>query len=329
MKKTLFFTIITGLQLTAFTQTADFETPLMQADTAWFGQDQVTDGDTTFTTGGFTFENTYTAAWFSFTGWAYSNSMDMTTPGYNNQFSVITGTGENGSNQFGLCYVNGNNRMFAENGAPLNLSGTYVSNTTYAYLSMRDGDAYGKKFGDSTDANGTIDGTNGADWFLLTIYALGIDSTYTGDSVNFYLADFRFADNSLDYIVNTWEYVDLSTLGTVYGLDFKLSSSDEGTWGMNTPAYFAMDNLTGGYAKIANTNKDLVRVYPNPSSGIFYLNSPKSYNYQVIDMAGKVLMEKQTSGNKELIDLSAVENGMYFISLKNEHENITKRLIKQ
>ena len=28
-----------------------------------------------------------------------------------------------------------------------------------------------------------------------------------------------------------------------YGLDFGLISSDNGEWGMNTPAYFAMDNL--------------------------------------------------------------------------------------
>ena len=31
---------------------------------------------------------------------------------------------------------------------------------------------------------------------------------------------------------------------TVYGLEFALSSSDNGTFGMNTPAYFAMDSLS-------------------------------------------------------------------------------------
>ncbi|MCV6038158.1 DUF4465 domain-containing protein, partial [Escherichia coli] len=32
-------------------------------------------------------------------------------------------------------------------------------------------------------------------------------------------------------------------LGTVSGLQFALSSSDSGAFGMNTPAYFAMDSL--------------------------------------------------------------------------------------
>ena len=62
-------------------------------------------------------------------------------------------------------------------------------------------------------------------------------------TVDFYLADYRFADNSKDYIVENWEYVDLSSLGVVKSLEFSLNSSDAGVFGMNTPAYFAMDDL--------------------------------------------------------------------------------------
>jgi len=64
------------------------------------------------------------------------------------------------------------------------------------------------------------------------------------DSVNFYLADYRFADNDSDYIVNSWKYVDLSTLGGVDTYEFDLSSSDTGAFGMNTPAYFCMDQFS-------------------------------------------------------------------------------------
>ena len=61
--------------------------------------------------------------------------------------------------------------------------------------------------------------------------------------MDFYLADFRFADNSLDYIVRDWRFVDLSGLGVVSRLEFDLASSDSGAFGINTPAYFAMDSL--------------------------------------------------------------------------------------
>jgi hypothetical protein len=61
--------------------------------------------------------------------------------------------------------------------------------------------------------------------------------------VEFFLADYRFADNGLDYIVDSWEYVELASLGVVKSLEFGLSSSDAGALGMNTPGYFALDTV--------------------------------------------------------------------------------------
>ena len=44
--------------------------------------------------------------------------------------------------------------------------------------------------------------------------------------VEFYLADFRSAEDSLDYIVNDWRWIDLSNLGNVDSLQFTMNSSD-------------------------------------------------------------------------------------------------------
>jgi MYXO-CTERM domain-containing protein len=38
--------------------------------------------------------------------------------------------------------------------------------------------------------------------------------------------------------------VSLASLGAVQSLRFSLASSDTGEYGINTPAYFAMDNLS-------------------------------------------------------------------------------------
>ena len=64
----------------------------------------------------------------------------------------------------------------------------------------------------------------------------------TGD-VTLYLADFRFGDNSQDYIIDAWTAVNLSSLGQVKTLEFSVSSSDTGDFGINTPTYFAIDNI--------------------------------------------------------------------------------------
>ena len=117
--------------------------------------------------------------------------------------------------------------------APTLLNSAYFTNTTYAALSMQNGDGFAKKFGGLTGDD--------PDYFKLTITGFN-GATMTG-SVDFFLADFRFANNSQDYIVTDWTSVSLSGLGAVTRLGFEVASSDVGQWGMNTPAYFAMDTL--------------------------------------------------------------------------------------
>ena len=65
----------------------------------------------------------------------------------------------------------------------------------------------------------------------------------TTGTKDFYLADCRSEDSTDWYILNTWAYMDLSPLGAVRQIRFTLSSSDTGTYGMSTPAYFCYDNL--------------------------------------------------------------------------------------
>jgi hypothetical protein len=100
---------------------------------------------------------------------------------------------------------------------------------------MKNGDSFAKKFGGPTG--------NDPDFFLLTVQGFGAGGAPT-ETVNFYLADYRFTNTSLDYIVSGWRTVDLTTLGAATRLTFGLSSLDTGPFGMNTPAYFALNNLT-------------------------------------------------------------------------------------
>ena len=75
----------------------------------------------------------------------------------------------------------------------------------------------------------------------MTITGKDADEDVTG-VIEFYLADFRFDDNSEDYIIDAWTAVDLSSLGQVKTVEFSVSSSDTGDF-INTPTYFAIDNI--------------------------------------------------------------------------------------
>ena len=104
----------------------------------------------------------------------------------------------------------------------------YVTNNSYAYYSVVDGGAYCRKF-----AKG--------DYFALKVY--GWTGSAVVGPVTVYLADYRSEKESEWFALKDWTFVNLDTLGEVKGLFFEMESTDSGQWGINTPTYFALDNL--------------------------------------------------------------------------------------
>jgi hypothetical protein len=159
---------------------------------------------------------------------------------------------------------------------PSKINGLYINNTTYAALDMLNGSAYSKKFGGTSG--------NDPDWFKITVAGKDINGTTLG-SVDFYLADYRFTNNAEDYIVTDWTWLDLSSIGpNVTTLHFSLSSSDNGAWGMNTPAYFAIDEisttptLSGPAEDYSNPFDAGVPGFVGPAGdGITTSNAPANY----------------------------------------------------
>lgn len=223
-------------QACARTFISTFDDLTLDPESYWNGSDE----SGGFQSGTAYFLNNYDPDYQSWDGFACSNTTDTTTPGFVNQYSAITGSGVEGSASYGVAYwspwaSNYPTISFTDTVDGYDVSGMYMTNTTYAYLSMRDGDAYAKQFGGPTGDD--------PDWFLLEIYGVAADASLVGP-VSFYLADFRFSDNNQDYIVSEWTWVDLSSLGPIIGLVFQMSSSDtDPNFGMNTPGYFAVDNI--------------------------------------------------------------------------------------
>ena len=153
---------------------------------------------------------------------------------YNAGGAITTSAGHN-SNKFAVAYVSSYNGSYPTItfDEPVKVSSFYVNNTTYAVSSMMNGDSFAKKF---------VQG----DWFKLIIkgYALvdDDDPIYTKE---LYLADYRSTDSSQWSMITTWTLYNAigSESSKVEKLVFDLASSDTGDYGMNTPAYFAIDDL--------------------------------------------------------------------------------------
>lgn len=197
----------------------------------------------TWNHGGVDFNNTYSVFPFfeSWSGFSWSNVVETTTPGFENQYASFAGGGSNGAGvaNAGENYIVGfGNQSYFNLPEQITLESVDVTNTTYAGLSMRDGDAFAKAFG----------GESGNDPDFFSIEFTGYDAVDLGGaeigSVEFFLSDFRFSDNNLDYIVDQWTHLDLSALGSARSIGISFTTTDVGMFGPNTPSYVALDNLT-------------------------------------------------------------------------------------
>ncbi|MFM6945554.1 MAG: MopE-related protein [Flavobacteriales bacterium] len=72
-------------------------------------------------------------------------------------------------------------------------------------------------------------------------------------------------------------------------------------------------------------------VAPNPTSAQvqLILNKTIALSIQLLDLNGKVLTTLTTEQKEITLDLSAFENGVYFIELQNAQNKVTHRVIKQ
>lgn len=189
--------------------------------------------DLVYASGGASFNNNNAGYW---DGFAYSTTSDTTTAGFGNQYSAYS-TGNSGTYAVAYPgYLTPTTISFATDVAPVSVD---LANTTYAYLSMLNGDGIAKKFETGTGAAG--------DWFSVTLTGYDAAHVSTG-AVTFYLANFQFENNSLDYILADWTTVDLTGLGGgVRSIELSWDSSDTSVFGgetyVNTPTYVAIDNL--------------------------------------------------------------------------------------
>lgn len=302
----------------------DFEDhPLAGAET----HDNGSDGVGAFDFGGTTFDYIYNAAGDYFSGFAISNHTDVTTPGFMNQYSAYTGGGANGSSNFAIFYSFGNGGINT-NDAAVRIDSFQLTNTTYAYLSMQDGDGYGKQFGSIYNADGVVDGTNGEDFFVVTIYGESFDQTQI-DSIDFYLADYRFADNTLDYIVDSWNTIDLTGFGfDVASVRFAFASSDNNSFGLKTPAYIAIDNVaTQSVSGLDTKLAENYTVSPNPAIDVITVKGGVGA-LEVRNAIGQTIWSQEHISTSQ-IDLDAFESGVYFITLKDDSGVRTKQFVKQ
>ena len=222
--------------------TATFENLYLDNESFWAGPDtkgtvmEGAYGDEmvgSFVSGSYQFSNSYNTSYGSWSGFAYSNrtatDFNTITP---DQYNSVVGHGYDNSENFAVAFNGGEIKVL---NAPLtgdSIRGCYITNSAWTantILNAKESD-YAHKF-----AKG--------DWMKITFTGHRADGTEA--TVDYYLADYRAAKEADYYCLDTWQWVDLRSLGKVTSITYSLSGSDSGQYGLNTPAYFCLDNFNG------------------------------------------------------------------------------------
>jgi hypothetical protein len=258
MKKHLLFAASAIMAMTAFTscqkqdnagepdfKVVTFENQKLNADGFWIGVPEgnsysynddwggttTTYTDNVYNEGPVSFPvtyNLYTSAYGTsdyWSGFAISNRTATTfeaatlTP---DQYNNITGKAHNGKN---FCVITTYGEKISL-GSGVVIKSLYFTNSAYTVNSILNGDNYsGAKF-DATD------------WFKCTLIATKADGTTAN-------VDIDLAKDGT--YVSQWQLLDLSSLGKITSLGFAFTGSRSNDYGVLTPAYICIDDITVEY----------------------------------------------------------------------------------
>lgn len=313
---------VSGVEVVVTVGSATFDDVTLSANGYWQGES----GENEMFSGGWIFTNYYMPEYMFWGGFTASNHTDLNQSGLSAQYTAASGGGFNGSTQYGVAYCMGvQTDVYAYDGAAHTITGCYVTNNLWAYQNMHDGDATATAFGGTSG--------NDPDWFKLTATGKNANGQTVG-TTEFYLADYRFDNNDEDYILNTWEWFDLSILGAVHTISFSLSSSKNNSGGMITPAYFCIEDFNGEAPtppqEVAENSLNM-SVYPNPTNGEISISIDNSspFNYQILNMEGQTVRMGISEDNEIRLDLTKLEKGVYFISASwNGNRTVRKIIVK-
>jgi gluconolactonase len=97
---------------------------------------------------------------------------------------------------------------------------------------------------------------------------------------------------------------------------------------LNYPGY-AVSRNTSHLGINSIPNKPLVDIYPNPVNNIFHINLPGTTGLlEVLDISGKALIQQEILENNPEINVSGLDNGIYFVKVLCDNQVYIGEIVK-
>ena len=219
---------------------ATFEDLFLEPDSFWQGNVGSDNMYATFYSGSYSFSNVFMETIGVWALFGYSNK---TATDYNpenmltDQFNSLVGHGVDSSQNYAVAYLSpymGKAEITCTH-APQgdSIKGFYVTNTAWV--------KYVSEHGTGLNSTGMQDAnTPFTTGDFLKLIAKGDN----GKTTEFYLVDYRDSVNQANhYLIDSWQWVDLSPLGKVKSVEFSMDGSRQTSNGTNIPTYVCIDNF--------------------------------------------------------------------------------------
>lgn len=163
---------------------------------------------------------------------------------------------------------------------------------------------------------------------------VGTTSTSTGNYSNLQLTINPLLD-TINYPM-VWTQYEVVISGVPGGpgrIAFRYNVPNTGGSGVNG-SVIGIDNfefIPGPLAVIEKENDFQVEIYPNPVSDFVTINlkNESSASLELISQLGQVIQSMELSSQKNYIDMSSFNQGLYWIRVNSSKGNFTKLLMKR
>ena len=214
---------------------ATFDDLALEPETAWYGKRE-SEGHNhrsfTYYSGSYSFPCEYAPSILTWGGVAYSNQTKTTFNSlFPDQFNSVVGHGVNGSKNYAVAYAYGKHtvEVRATHAGPAVIPGTFVTNTAW----VKEVTQKGTGMGDEPHTP-----------FHKGDYLLLIASNSTGTrKLEFPLVDYRSSNAAEHYVIDSWQWLDLSSLGETESIRFSMEGTRVANGGTTIPAYFCLDDF--------------------------------------------------------------------------------------
>jgi hypothetical protein len=100
--------------------------------------------------------------------------------------------------------------------------------------------------------------------------------------------------------------------------------SDSTAFNLNNPESSCYNALS-----VNDVNKRETKIYPNPTKGKIEISKlPVNSSLTIFNISGAILKKINTTKSSEIIDISDLESGIYFISNSDKNNHFVKKIIK-